>query len=140
MKKSQIEINGESVKYSLETGNSMFVQFRWGVSRGRDTYGYNICSCIIDGEKVGTSIGGGYDMQGASFGEFLRNTFYEELKDLSRKEKFYGLEDGYVDGACGLNCMIDIFIALGYNAEYKYSKSLGNFYYISKKGENNGNI
>lgn len=29
------------------------LRFRYGTSRGRDSYGYGICSLFVDGKKVG---------------------------------------------------------------------------------------
>lgn len=44
------------------------LQFKWTISRGRDTYGYNICSLYVDGKKVSGCSGGGYDMMGTCLG------------------------------------------------------------------------
>lgn len=42
------------------------LEFKWSVSRARDTFGYNICSLWIHTdagrEKVASACGGGYDM------------------------------------------------------------------------------
>jgi len=58
------------------------LHFKWTVSRGRDTYGYNICTLLVDGEKVGKCNGGGYDMQGTSFAQWLQNNYQHELLQL----------------------------------------------------------
>lgn len=118
---------------TFDTG--MLLRFRWGVSRGYETAGYNVCSCLIDGEKVGMCKGGGYDMQGTAFSEFLNNAYSQELKKLYDSGfREYGLEcyrdRVYVDGGCGLNEMIRIFKALGYSADYKWNKRDGVMYYI----------
>ncbi len=55
------------------------LHFKFTTSRGRDTYGYNICTLLVDGEKVAKCIGGGYDMQGTAFGEWLQNYFQATL-------------------------------------------------------------
>lgn len=55
------------------------LHFKWTVSRGRDTYGYNICTLLVDGDKVASCNGGGYDMQGTSFGEWLQNAYQSRL-------------------------------------------------------------
>lgn len=65
------------------------LRFKWTVSRGRDTYGYNICSLYVDGTKVSACNGGGYDMKGTSFGNWLAAAFAENLRKLT--EPFYGL-------------------------------------------------
>lgn len=59
------------------------LHFKWTVSRGRDTYGYNICTLLVDGVKVCKCMGGGYDMQGTAFGEWLQNEYQSELIKLN---------------------------------------------------------
>ena len=56
------------------------LHFKWTISRGRDTYGYNICTLLVDGEKVGKTCGGGDDMQGTVLAQWLQNNFQDELK------------------------------------------------------------
>ncbi len=56
--------------------------FKWGVSRGRDTYGYTICSLWVDDEKVAMCNGGGYDMKGTCFGNWVARRFEKELLKL----------------------------------------------------------
>lgn len=65
------------------------LRFRWGVSRGQDTYGYGICSLFVDGDKKASCNGGGYDMKGTSFGYWLADEFKDRLLKLD--EEFYGL-------------------------------------------------
>ena len=65
------------------------LKFKWTVSRGRDTYGYNICSLFVDGVKVAACNGGGYDMQGTSLGTWLAGAYKDRL--LKLKTEFYGL-------------------------------------------------
>jgi hypothetical protein len=62
------------------------LHFKWTISRGRDTYGYNICTLLVDGEKVGKTCGGGYDMQGTVLGEWLQNKYQEELIKLNNEK------------------------------------------------------
>lgn len=62
------------------------LHFKWTISRGRDTYGYNICTLLVDGEKVGRCNGGGYDMQGTSFAHWLEKEYQTELCILFSKE------------------------------------------------------
>lgn len=57
--------------------------FKWTVSRGRDTYGYNICSLYVDGHKVSSCNGGGYDMQGTALGDWIAGAFSDELLKLN---------------------------------------------------------
>jgi hypothetical protein len=65
------------------------LEFKWSVSRGRDTYGYNICSLIVDGVRVARCSGGGYDMKGTILGDYIAIAFKDEL--LKLKDVFYGL-------------------------------------------------
>lgn len=55
------------------------LHFKFTISRGRDTYGYNICTLLVDGERVSQCNGGGYDMQGTVLGEWLQNAFQHTL-------------------------------------------------------------
>lgn len=59
-----------------------FLYFKWTVSKGRDTYGYNICSLYINGSKVSSCNGGGYDMKGTALGDWVEKQFTEDLKTL----------------------------------------------------------
>lgn len=62
------------------------LEFKWSVSRGRDTYGYNICSLYVDGRKVASCNGGGYDMKGTCFGIFLEKHFADRLRKLKESD------------------------------------------------------
>jgi hypothetical protein len=55
------------------------LEFRWTVSRGRDTYGYNICTLYADGDKVSRCNGGGYDMKGTCLGHFIASHYADRL-------------------------------------------------------------
>lgn len=117
----------------------------WSVSRGRDSYGYNICR--LDDTSTGDRfkcMGGGYDMLGTVFGAWLAANYQPELLAIKErasyyfsKEKghesrdpqggaFYGMkyyiDDNRVslDGACGLDCMIRIAEAIGLEVERDY--------------------
>lgn len=94
------------------------LRIKWSTSRGRDTYGWNICTLTDEttGKRFRTT-GGGYDMVGTVFGEWLANTVRPgAIADL--EELPYGAfrrPDGsvYVDGACGLSCMTRLAEAIG---------------------------
>lgn len=58
------------------------LEFRWTVSRGRDTYGYNICTLYVDGRKVARCNGGGYDMKGTCLGSFIAAAYADRLNGL----------------------------------------------------------
>lgn len=116
----------------------------WSVSRGRDTYGYNICR--LDSRQSGSRykcMGGGYDMIGTVFGDWLECEYQSELvahvaslpkiqygstKRMQISEEinpsYYGLtirEDGSVslDGGCGINCMVRIAEAIGLEVQWE---------------------
>lgn len=134
----------------------------WSTSRGRDTYGYNICR--LDDRKTGERfkcMGGGYDMMGTVFGNWLEATYQPELLALkdranytrttaggyapaNREDSLYGMayfeRDNRVslDGAAGLECMIRIAEAIGLEVEREYiakgrrrGETVG--WYVSKK-------
>ncbi len=95
------------------------MQFKWTESRGRNTSGWNICSLYIDGKKVARQCGGGYDMQGAAFGEYLT----EHYQDRLTVENAGGFKPHkgkiYLDGACGFSSMERIAAGIGLTVEYK---------------------
>lgn len=120
----------------------------WSVSRGRDTYGYTICR--LDDTSTGERfkcMGGGYDMRGTVFGEWLEACYQDRLlamKDRSNIQvspegvrqssapegwgegHLYGMTyyaaDNRIslDGSCGLECMIRIAEAIGLEVERDY--------------------
>lgn len=119
------------------------LKFKWTVSRGRDTYGYNICSLWIDGQKVSSCNGGGYDMQGTALANWMEDEFQEQIRKLQahygsgdNNKGFYGLSfynakthksqhrfSKHVDracltGACGFSSIEEILNAIGYKLEY----------------------
>lgn len=55
------------------------LHFKWTVSRGRDTFGYNICTLLVDGQKKGRCMGSGYDMKGTALAQWLENNYQDEL-------------------------------------------------------------
>lgn len=60
------------------------LEIRWSVSRGRETYGYNICTLEDhDTHKRYRCNGGGYDMLGTVFAEWLQDTHYPALLELA---------------------------------------------------------
>lgn len=123
--------------------NTLNLHFKWTISRGQNTYGYNICSLLVDGVKVSKCNGGGYDMQGTVLGEWIQNNYQDQLKkrfatELSNiTEKDYSDHSGYcyksidnfygakisgkqggelkieLDGGCGLDSMKRIAETIG---------------------------
>lgn len=58
----------------------------WGTSRGRDTYGYNICS--LEDTRTGKRYrcnGGGYDMTGTVVADWLCSNYQDRLGPLAAK-------------------------------------------------------
>jgi hypothetical protein len=59
------------------------LEFRWTTSRGRDSYGYNICSLLVDGRKVSSCNGGGYDMKGTALANWIERAYAGRLNTLT---------------------------------------------------------
>jgi hypothetical protein len=112
---------------NLITMTQKYLTFKWSTSRGQNTYGYTICSLYVDGKKVSSCNGGGYDMRGTCFGSWLEKEFSEGIKNLDMSQ-FYGMREyegkRYLDGACGLDSMRAIAKALGYR--FRYIQHLSN--------------
>lgn len=76
---------------------SNYLPLSWSVSRGRDTYGYNICR--LDDNATGKRYrcnGGGYDMTGTVVGKWLAATYQERLLALQDSAHArYSKADGY---------------------------------------------
>lgn len=119
----------------------------WTTSKGRDTYGYNICR--LDDRETGERfrcMGGGYDMVGTVFAQWLCANYQEKLLKIKDRAAytfskehgntpnnspdtvFYGMrfyvDDNriYIDGACGLDCVINIAEKIGLDVERDYIK------------------
>lgn len=126
------------------------LSLKWSISKVQATYGYNIVTLIdtSTGIKFKTN-GGGYDMVGTVFANWLKANYNDELLSMcvdgyygatrnndTREYKrnnngFYGLF-AYIDdrenvlsysldGACGLDCIISIAKHIGLNVETVYS-------------------
>ncbi len=67
-------------------GDIKTLEFKWTVSRGRDTYGYNICTLYADGRKVSQCNGGGYDMEGTCLGNFIASHYADRLLKLTESQ------------------------------------------------------
>lgn len=68
---------------------------KWSISKGRETYGYNICKLIDSSPegKVFKCLGGGYDMLGTVLADWVEDQYQSEL--LLNSDKAYGTyEDG----------------------------------------------
>ena len=107
---------------------SNYLALSWSTSKGRDTYGYNICR--LDNrntDKRYKCIGGGYDMVGTVVGEYLEEAFQDHLLSAGNAVTgLYGVRrtaEGKVsiDGACGLECVIKIAEVIGVNITSNYN-------------------
>ena len=67
------------------------LDFKWTVSKARDTLGYNVVTLRADGKKVAQCNGGGYDMMGTCLGDWIANSMLFRKKLLKFKTEFYGL-------------------------------------------------
>lgn len=81
------------------------LEFKWTVSRGRDTAGYNVCTLYADGRKVSRCNGGGYDMKGTCLGTFIEQAYADRLRELKPrdmpKQSHWQSEDKRIcDGKC----------------------------------------
>lgn len=136
----------------------------WSTSRGRDTYGYNICR--LDDRETGKRYrcnGGGYDMIGKVFGDWLADYYQADLKKIASRAVYHynkqesskgrvasdkldalygmtantlGSEVYYVslDGACGIESMIRIAEAIGLEVQREYNKKGHTVgYYVSRE-------
>ena len=118
----------------------------WSVSKGANTYGYHICR--LDDRNNGKrfrTIGGGYDMIGTVFGEWLETYYQKELLKIKDGD-FYGMtyhadkNQVTLDGACGIESMMRIAEAIGLEVERDYiatgrrrGETIG--WFIQMKGE-----
>jgi hypothetical protein len=113
-----------------------YLSVKWTVSRGRETYGYNICTLTdTNTGKRYRCNGGGYDMLGTVFGEWLQENYQEELYAIRDRahsiwtvgtrtqndspDALYGMSHRErtcsigLDGACGIESMRRIAEAIG---------------------------
>ena len=122
-----------------------YLSLSWSVSRGRETYGYNICKLHDrNNGKNNKTVGGGYDMVGTVFAMWLEENYQAELLKLVESKQgelvqayshykklngFYGMTVDttknavYLDGGCGLDCIIDIALAIGLDIQRDYVKT-----------------
>jgi hypothetical protein len=92
------------------------LNIKWGTSRGASTYGYTTCSLRDQrGNRRAYCNGGGYDMRGTVFGDWLAEEYQQKLSALPDKA-FYGLHKNgsrvSIDGSCGFESVRNIAEAL----------------------------
>lgn len=105
------------------------LEIKWGISRGQYTNGYTLCT-LYDGNKKYRTCGGGYDMLGTVFANWLwdkyKDTIIANVEPAnSTKENgcfsdctgYYGFfhrnNQYYLDGACGFSCISAIASKIG---------------------------
>ncbi len=109
------------------------LELKYTVSKAQDSYGYNVIT-LIDRETKYRTCGGGYDMIGTVFAKWLWANYKDEIirccapyecKDADGIE-YYGYfnRNGhqYLDGACGIDCIIRIAKSIGLSVERYYNK------------------
>ena len=74
---------------NIENAVGTLLEFKWTTSRAADTYGYNICTLwnVHTGKRLASCKGGGYDMEGTSFGDWVEKQFQSELLALANSSK-----------------------------------------------------
>ena len=65
--------------------NPLLLQWKWTTSRARNSDGWNICTLYADGQKVGKTTGGNYDMRGTAYGQFIEAQYQDRLLKLHRR-------------------------------------------------------
>ena len=148
----QTRQNFLSDNWKLET-----LVFKWTTSKARATRGWNVCTLNDNrGNKISSTCGGGYDMKGTAFGQFIAHYFGEELKRLSAnygsfdKGGFYGLRHynnktrksqkraskhtrTSIDGGCGFNCMLTILEKIGFSLTFIAENKNTSIYQLNLK-------
>lgn len=120
-----------------------YLELKWTVSRARDTYGYNVVTLTDQATSKGKryrASGGGYDMVGTVFGDWLDDTYQDRLWAIREQaysivsvgnrttntDGFYGMtwnEDKVTtDGGCGLESMRKIAEAIGVHVKATWNR------------------
>jgi hypothetical protein len=130
-----------------ERGKPMYnyLTVTWSVSRGRETYGYNICR--LDDYDTGQryrALGGGYDIVGTVFADWLTECYQPRLVEISERassvwcngsrqhrdsaDALYGMTFNetskrvLLDGACGLGSVFRVAEAIGLTVQATASR------------------
>lgn len=135
-----------------------YLKLSWSVSRGRDTYGYNICRLDSQARRYRCS-GGGYDLIGTVLGQYIEAEHQERLQLLKnsgpegkpcladcgygvagymKRPDIYGLVfdpkgRARIDGACGVETVKRIAEAIGLcvTTDYNRRQNKTNGFFIS---------
>lgn len=127
-------------------GNATHLTLGWGISQARDTEGYNIRRLRDDSTgKRYRCMGGGYDMTGTVFADWLCDVHQDALVALARSvvanvqagidrqeyKGLYGMTSDNpvtrvrVDGACGMESVVRIAEAAGLTVQRVYGRTGG---------------
>ena len=116
------------------------IGINWGTSRGRDTYGYTTCTGYVDGKRLASCSGGGYDLRFTTLAGIVVRLIQADLMKLGNRaadtwdrvtkvrthnpdQSLYGstlyMENGVpkhfgIDGACGDSAVRSIVDAAGW--------------------------
>ena len=127
-----------------ETIQPDYLRVVWSISRGRETYGYNICSVRpAETGKTQRCSGGGYDMLGTSVGNWIEDAYQGRLQSI-REMAGAVYRDGHgqyfhdgahldgmvnyvggsvrIDGACGIEEVLRIARAIGLTMTATYNR------------------
>lgn len=86
METKQDQTKQTSLSPAAQAAVGTVLEFKWTVSRGRDTYGYNICTLRDRFGKRLARCGGGYDMKGTCLGQWIQGAFQAELIALAQAD------------------------------------------------------
>ena len=133
--------------------STVFLALKWTLSRAAETYGYNVVT-LTGSRRSFRTVGGGYDMVGSVFAQWLACAYPERLaaiadrahnvhtpgrsgherSDVPASVSLYGLTRTagtsavHLDGGCGLESMRAIAQAIGVEVQSVYiGRSLGGF-------------
>jgi hypothetical protein len=91
----------------------------------------------VDGYKVATCNGGGYDMRSTCLGEYLQEYHMTEILELPNVSELYGIRaykgKWTIDGGVGWESMRRILEALGKSIKYVGEAGNAQFFVITNK-------
>lgn len=123
-KKTVMQQNIETIVSQLEQGQSIEIKWRWSISRTKDYYEQNICTCFANGLKVGRCIGGGYAMETTSMEDLIQKI--ANVQNIAIK----------VQGGQGFSYMFDTILSqlgIKYKSKSECVPNYSSYYYIIYK-------
>ena len=92
------------------------IMWTWSRSKARDSYGYTVCHCLVNGDEVAVCNRGGYDMRGTTLASWINQAYSEELNDHETLDRYYAYrydgKQGCLEGACGIDSIIEVLRVL----------------------------